>query len=124
MRGGAAARAGPRYGERARGRRRSTSGTGPASWGAAGCSAMDAAREVMRWKVAFYGDPRGWERAIIRPGFRHCSAFGWAATGVWLEIDANLYRIETRVLTHEAYVERLVELELKRAKILDVPVKA
>lgn len=84
---------------------------------------MDAVRDVVAWKVAFYGDPKGWERLLIRPGFRHCSAFGWAKAGFWIEIDANLSRIETRILTHEGYVERLVALNLKNARIIDVDVR-
>lgn len=81
---------------------------------------MPAARDVHVWRVAFYGDPVGWERLLIRPGFRHCSAIGWVDTGRWLEIDANLARIETRVLDHAAYVARLVELETRGARILSV----
>jgi len=60
----------------------------------------------------------------MKPGFRHCSAFGWIAEGLWLEIDANLFRIETRILSHAAYVARMVELKLDSAKMLDVEVKA
>lgn len=85
---------------------------------------MAAARELPIWRVAFYGDPKGWERLVIRPGFRHCSALAWLGEGSWLELDANLSRIETRVLNHEAYVQRLVDLELRGAKIIDVEVAA
>jgi hypothetical protein len=77
-----------------------------------------AAKEIVVWKVAFYGRPKGWERLIMRDGFRHCSALGWAASGAWLEIDANLFRIEVRLLSHDAYVARLVELELMGATVL------
>jgi hypothetical protein len=84
---------------------------------------MAAASDIAVWKVAFYGNPRGWERLVMRPGFRHCSALGYLAPGLWLEIDANLFRIETRVLTHAAYVDRLVQLELIAATTIDVEVR-
>lgn len=85
---------------------------------------MDAARDIVAWKIAFYGQPKGFERFVLRPGFRHCSAFGWVTDGLWLEIDANLAAIDTRILNHAAYVARLVELELQGAVFVTAETRA
>jgi len=81
-------------------------------------------RDIVAWRVAFYGNPRSLlERLVFKPGFRHCIAHAWIDTDRWLEIHPSFFRLEIKILTGPQYRRRLRALTRVGATIAAVEVQ-
>ena len=70
---------------------------------------------VATWNVAFYGRAPWYWRWLVGNGFRHCSAFGYAAfPGVWVFVEPGLCGLRVQ-FADQVNAWRRIEL-LVRAK--------
>lgn len=81
-------------------------------------------RDIIAWRVAFYGRPRNWlERLVFKPGFRHCIAHAWIDTDRWLEVHPSFFRQEIKILTGPQYRRRLQALTRVNATLAAAEVR-